>query len=795
MSEPPAFVRPKIIGTPVPRVEDPRLLTGYGKFTDDRKLPGQLHVAIRRSDHAHARILSVDKKTAEAMPGVAGVYTAKDLEGSIRPAHATSRMKNYHSTAILPLARDKVRFAGEAVVAVVAENRYLAEDAAASVEIDYEPLPHLADAGSAAEPDAPKLHDDIPGNVLVAREFGMGDVEAGFASAAVAVKERFRFHRKSPVAMENRCYLADFDRGSRALTLFSSTQVPGIVRDCLVDVLDMPGSKIRVVASDVGGGFGGKASLNPEEILVCALSRKFGVPVKWTADRMEDLLATSQAFDELIDAELAVDADGNFIALRADILGDVGAYSIYPWTAALEPMQVAGFLPGPYRIPNFYASVRAVATNKAPTGPYRGVGRPISTFVLERLVDMAALKQGTDPADLRRRNFVREDEFPHKIGSGIVWDQSGFTECLEQAVDGIGYEALRAKQSQARAEGRWYGIGIASYAELTGIGSRLSAAPGMPINTGTESATIKVDSSGAVTGYFGIASHGQGLETTLAQVVAEEMGVRIEDVEIVQGDTSAVAHSTGTYASRSAVIAGGAATLTAKSVRTKIIEAASHLLEADIKDINFDASLISVRGTNKTMSLRELAHAVYSEMVSLPRYACVSLDLQASEYYLPWFGTTTSATHIAAVEIDPETYQANIERLVVAEDCGRLINPLIVDGQVHGGVAQGVGAALYEEVIHDENGQSVTASLVDYAVPTAAEIPEMEVLHIESESPSTLGGYRGMGEGGTIGAPAAIANAISDALSPLGIGITELPATPERLFRLVNEARKQQQAE
>ncbi len=782
------LTRPKIIGTSVQRVEDPRLLTGHGKFTDDVRLRGTLHVALRRSDHAHARIAKIDTGGAEAMPGVVAVFTATELDGMTRPALATSKMKDYHATPVHALASGKVRFAGEAVVAVVAESRYLAEDALAGIEIDYEPLEPLVDPEAAAEEGAAKLYDDLPGNVLVARSFGMGDVEAVLAEAPVKMGGRFRFHRKSPTALEPRSYLADYDQGSRALTLYASTQVPGIIRDCLVEVLDMPGSKLRVVAGDVGGGFGGKASLNPEEILVCALSRHLKRPVKWTADRMEDLLSTSQSFDEVVDAELAVDQDGTFLALSADILGDVGAFSIYPWTAALEPMQVAGFLPGPYKIANFSANVRAVATNKAPMGPYRGVGRPISAFVLERLIDMAARKLGMDPADIRRRNFVQEDEFPHKIGSGIVWDRSGFAECLERAEEMADYGALRRRQAEARAEGRWFGIGIASYAELTGIGSRLSAAPGMPINTGTESATIQVDSSGAVTAHFGIASHGQGLETTLAQIVAEEMGVRLEDVEIVQGDTSAVAHSTGTYASRSAVIAGGAGTLTARTLRGKVIEAASHLLDADIDDIEFSESLISVRGTNKTMSLRELARAVYSQMGSLPAEIRAKVDLQASEFYDPHFGTTTSATHIAALEVDPETYEVTIDTFAVAEDCGRVINPLIVDGQVHGGVAQGIGAALFEEVVHDEAGQNISATLVDYVVPSAAEIPSMEVHHLETQAPSTMGGYRGMGEGGTIGAPAAIANALNDALSHLNVEITELPMTPERLFRLVEAA-------
>ncbi len=783
------LTRPKIIGTSVQRVEDPRLLTGHGKFTDDIKLRGTLHIALRRSDYAHARIGKIEVAEAEAMPGVVGVFAAEQLDAMTRPVLATSKMKDYHATPVRALASGKVRFAGEAVVAVVAQSRYQAEDALAGIEIDYDPLEPLVDAEQAASDGAVKLHDDLPGNVLVARRFGVGDVETALGDCAVKVGGRFRFHRKSPTALEPRSYLADYDQGSRALTLYASTQVPGIVRDALVDVLDMPGSKLRVVAGDVGGGFGGKASLNPEEILVCALSRHLGRPVKWTADRVEDLISTSQSFDEIVDAELAVSEEGKFLALSAEILGDVGAFSIYPWTAALEPMQVAGFLPGPYRIPNFSANVRAVATNKAPMGPYRGVGRPISAFVLERLIDMAAKKLEMDPREIRLRNFVKAEEFPHKIGSGIVWDRSGFTECLERAVDAAEYSTLRRQQAEARAEGRWFGIGIASYAELTGIGSRLSAAPGMPINTGTESATISVDSSGAVTAHFGIASHGQGLETTLAQIVAEEMGVRLEDVEIVQGDTSAVAHSTGTYASRSAVIAGGAGTLTARTLRSKVIEAASHLLDADVDDIDFSDSLISVRGTNKTMSLRELARAVYSQMGSLPADVRAKVDLQASEFYDPHFGTTTSATHIAALEIDPETYQVKIKRFVVAEDCGRVINPLIVDGQVHGGVAQGIGAALFEEVVHDEAGQNISATLVDYVVPSAAEIPPMEVHHLDTEAPSTLGGYRGMGEGGTIGAPAAIANALNDALVHLDVDIMELPMTPERIFRLISEAK------
>ncbi len=499
-------------------------------------------------------------------------------------------------------------------------------------------------------------------------------------------------------------------------------------------------------------------------------------------------MSTNQAFDEIVDAELGFDADGHAIALRADVIGDVGAYSVYPWTAALEPVQVVSFLPGPYRIQHYRGRVQGVATCKAPTGPYRGVGRPIATFVMERLMDMAAARIGVDPKEIRLRNLVGADEFPYKVASGIVWDKSGFQECLNAACGAIGYDSLRATQAQARAAGRWFGIGMACYAELTGIGSRISVAPGMPINTGTETCLIRIDSTGAVTASFGIASHGQGLETTLAQIVAGHLGARLDDIRIVQGDSSAVAGGSGTYASRSMVLAGGAATLAAQSVREKLFNAASHLLEAAPADLVAQDGKVSVAGTDRSVTFREIARAVYSEMGRMPPEA--REELAATKTYDPVFGTTSSATHIATLEIDPETYEIRLDRYVVAEDCGRLVNPLIVEGQVHGGAAQGVGAALYEQVVYDDRGQIQTASLADYLVPSACEIPEMQVVHLETESPTTLGGFRGMGEGGTIGAPAAVANAVADALSPLGIEIKELPMTPERLFHLLKAAHK-----
>ena len=779
-------LRPKLVGQRIKRTEDPRLLAGVGRYVDDITPSGTLHMALRRSDQPHARIVSIDVGEAFSVPGVVAIFDATDLEGEIKPAIPTSTMKNYYATPIWPLARGKVRYVGEPVVAVLADSRYAAEDALEHISIEYEALPFAIRQIDAVADDAPLLHDEAGTNVIISRQFARGDVDEAIAQAPVTVKATFRMTRKTAVSMENRSYLAEWDRRRLALTLHSSTNIPGIVRDVMSGCLDLPGNRMRVIAPDVGGSFGGKGSLYHEEILVCALARKLGRPIKYICDRLEDLSASSQAFDELIEAELAVDNDGKLLGLRAEVIGDIGAYSIYPWTGALEPVQVVSFLPGPYRLEHYRGRTRGVLTPKPPTGPYRGVGRPSSTFAMERLIDMAARKLGMDPVEMRRRNLVAAGEFPYRTASGIIWDKSAFQECLDSACDFADYPALVRARDQARAEGRWVGIGLASYAELTGIGSRISVAPGMPINTGTETSSIRIDATGSITAAFGIASHGQGLETTLAQVIADELGCKLEDVEVQHGDSALMAVSSGTFASRSAVLAGGAATMSSRVVKGKVLKAAAHLMGVAIEDLEASDGIIRARSSNASMTFKEIAHAVYSQLGSIPREQ--REELAASETYDPYFGTASSSTHLVMVEIDPTTYGVTINKYVVAEDCGRIINPMIVDGQIHGAVAQGIGAALLEEIVHDDAGQVLTASLADYLLPLATNVPEMGIVHIEADLPNNIGGFRGMGEGGTIGAPAAIANAISDALSPLGIGIDTLPATPERIFQLVRSA-------
>ncbi len=780
------ILRPRHVGAPIKRTEDPRLLTGRGEYSADRKPDRALHVAFRRSEQSHAKIVRIDTTAAQGAPGVLAVFTAETIAGDFEPVIPFSRMPNYYATPIVPLATGKVRYVGEAVVAVVASSRYLAEDAVELIEIEYQPLGAVSRGEQAVAEDAPLLHEEAGSNVLIAREFKRGDVVADLQAAAVRVGGRFEMTRKAPLAMEPRSCSAEYDRKRDAITLYTSSSIPGIVRDAISDSLRLPGSRLRVVAPDVGGSFGSKASLYPEELLVCIAARKLGRSIKWTADRLEDVSSTSQAFAEVVDAEMGFDENGVAIALQADVIGDVGAYSIYPWTCGLEPVQVVSFLPGPYKIRSYRGAVRGVATCKPPTGPYRGVGRPISTFVTERLMDMGAKALGLDPLEIRRRNLVRADEFPYRIASGIIWDKTGFLECLEAAAKAAGYEQLRLRQAEARKNGRLFGIGLASYAELTGIGSRISVAPGMPINTGSETAKISIDSTGAITAAFGVASHGQGLETTLAQIIADDLGAKFEDICVIQGDSAEVPMSTGSYASRSAVLGGGAAKHASLLLRDKIKRVASHLLEASQDDIEVANGSVFVSGTDRAVSFRQIAKAVYSDMKTLPVDA--REELSASYTYDPINGTAASATHIAAVEIDPASCFVRIHKFAVAEDCGRIINPMIVDGQVHGGMAQGVGAALFEELIYDDEGQLLSASLADYVIPSAPEVPPIDVVHIESES-AVAGGFRGMGEGGTIGAPAAIANAIADALAPLGLDVFILPMTPERIFRLLERAK------
>jgi len=787
--------RAKLVGARIKRVEDPRLLTGRGSFTDDYRPPGLLHVAFLRSQHAHARIVQIDTAQARAVAGVVAVVTGEQLARSARPMRAVSTTPGYRVTDWPALAVAKVRYVGEAVAAVVAQSRYVAEDAAELIAIDYEPLEPVFNVEEAAAPESPLVHEAAESNVLLSREFSHGSATPGLshedhhlsrstapdAAETLTLRDRFRFRRHAAICIEPRSYIAEFNPAEDSLTLHSTTQCPGVVRMALAELLGMAEHRVRVISIDVGGGFGAKSSVYPEEVCVCALARMLGRPVKWTGDRREDLMATSQAWDEVIDAELTVRRDGAIVELKAEVLADVGAYSIYPWTAGIEPVQTVSFLPGPYHVPNYWARARAVATCKAPTGPYRGVGRPISTFVREGLIERAARRLGIDPIEIRLRNYIGNDEFPYKAPTGIVWDLADFAGSLLKVRDLLDYATWPEHQAQARQQGRLIGIGFASFVELTGIGSATSAAPGMPLPAGTEAATVRIDPSGTVTAIFGVAAHGQGLETTLGQIVAEELGVALEDVRVLWGDTDVAPYGTGSYASRGAVMGGGAAIMASRALGEKVQRIATHLLEMEsaVSIVTEPRPAIGDRAQPR-VSLKEIAKAAYAGLKRLPKG--MEPGLQATCFYDPYYGTASYATHGAVVEVDPDTFGITVLRYVVADDCGRMINPLIVDGQVCGGVAQGLGGALLEEVVYDPSGQLITGSLMDYLVPTATDVPRIEVSHLDIPSPTSLGGFRGVGESGTIGAPAAVANAINDALSPLGIELAELPITPLRIF-------------
>ena len=772
----------KYVGKNVLRFEDERLLSGNGVYTSDIMFSETLHLSFLRSNTAHGKIISINKIKALEIKGVHGIFTYEDFK-EVPPIKSTSRMKNYFATNQNILCSDKVRYVGEPIAVIVAENRYVAEDAAELIEVEIKNLDPVIDTLQATKSGSTILHDEIKSNVILERNFNSGDKSFLDDKNLLSVKNVFKMTRKSPVSMETRSYICNIDKITKVLTLYSSTQVPGVIKDALNLFLKIPGNKLNVIAPDVGGGFGGKASLYPEEIITVLLCQKFKRPIKWVSDRFEDFMSTSQGFEEVMEVELFFKPSGQFIGLDGKIIGDVGSYSIYPWTAALEPMQVAGFLQGPYKIDNFKANVKCVVTNKPPTGPYRGVGRPAAVFAIERLVDMASKKLKVDPAKLRLQNMIDKKDLPYRIGSGIVWNKAGFKECLKSALKTSKYEKIKKTKSNENLN--WIGIGIASYGELTGIGSKISVAPGMPLNTGTETGTIEIDSTGSISGTFAIASHGQGLETTLAQIIAETLGTKPEDIKINQGNTSLIKHGTGTYASRSAAIAGSVAIKSTKKLKRQIIKIASYIFETSTKNIHINDGFIFQKDTNKKINFYDLAKAVYSDMETLP--IKLRKPLVVSETYDPIFGATTTATHIAIVEVNAETYKVKIKDYVVSEDCGKIINPMIVDGQVQGGVAQGIGAALYEELKYDETGQLQTASLADYQIPTSSETINMKIEHIENFLPDNLGKFKGMGEGGTIGATAAIANAVSDAISHLNIEITELPISQDKLYNLVNK--------
>ena len=778
----------KLVGASVKRVEDERFLRGRAQYTSDIAPPGTLHVAFVRSVHAHARLVRIDASEAVALPGVRRVVTGSELAGVLGTMGLPFREEVFPPSVFKQckwpcLAQDKVRYDGEPLAVVIAESRYIAEDAAELVEVEYEALPPVLDPERALDADAPLVHEEFGDNVVMQLGGGSGDVEAAFERAAFVVSERFQTNRHSALPLEGRAVLGSWSPGDD-ITLWTSSQMPHLVRTRVAELMRHPESKLQVIAPDVGGGFGQKCHVFPEEVLIAHLARELRASVLWTEDRRESLLGSFHAKDDIVECGMAFSDDGTILGMRARVVGDLGAYSADPWPSPFEALQLAAALPGPYRIRDYAYEVQAVCTNKTTLTVYRGVGLTAAVMVQEQLLDQAARRLGMDPADIRRKNLIRPDEFPYTSATGLEYDTSSSTEALEKGLEMIRYGEFRDRQAEARNEGRYLGVGICTYIEMTTFGTRYWVPLGIQ-HSAYESATVQMDPSGCVTLSVGTFSHGQGHATTYAQMVADELGVEMEDVRLVQGDTRATPYGWGTWGSRSVVAGGGAVIGAARKVREKMLRVAAHLLETSSEDIELADGRLRVAGVpGRSLSVQEVARAAVFSAWKLPESEAPGLE--ATHYYDPPPVTFANATHIATVEVDIETGRVRILDYVVAEDCGTLINPMIVEGQVVGGVAQGVGTALYEHLRYDESGALLTTSLMDYLVPQATDVPACEVGHLETPTPLTELGVKGMGEGGAIGAPSALANAVADALAPFGAKVTDLPLTPERVWMLAH---------
>jgi carbon-monoxide dehydrogenase large subunit len=768
------------VGRSVARVEDRRHLTGTATFVDDIATPGTLHAAFTRASHAAARIVAVDTAPALAVDGVRAVLTAGDL-GDLVPLVPRLNRPEFVAVELPLLARDAVRHAGEPVAMVVAESPHAAEDGAERVRVDYDASPAVTSLDGALATGAPRVHADLESNVLLDVPFADDPaLDAVVAGAALVVEATFTSGRLSAVPLEGRACLAEWERAGRRLVLHSSTQVPHLVRTTLAEILGVEEHRIRVVAPDVGGGFGQKCVVAREEALVSIAARIVRAPVKWVEDRLESLLAGFQGHEQRFEVRAAFDADGSMLAVDADILCDVGAYSTHPFTCGVEPLMAATELLGPYRVRHYRARTRAVASNKAPMAPYRGVSRPQMVLAMERLLQKAALRLDIEVDEIRRRNLIPPGAFPHVSPTGLSIDEGSYHESLALCARTLGLEAFRARQRAARAQGRLLGIGFSCFAERTGYGTEAFSQRRMAVTPGYESALIRMDPSGSVLLSVGTSAHGQGHQTTLAQVAADELGIPPDRIDVRQGDTDATPYGWGTFASRSMVVGGGAARLAAAKLAERIRVLAAHLLEANPDDLELRDGRAVVSGSPAIgASFREIARLAYLETQRLP--PGIEPGLESTATFDPP-GTFSNACHGSIVEIDPATGAVAIERYLVVEDCGVMVNPAIVEGQVRGGVAQGIAAALYEELAYTEDGQLQNASLMDYLVPTAWEIPPIEILHLETPSQFSGTGAKGMGEGGTMGAPACIASAVADAVAHLDAEIDRIPITPERLL-------------
>lgn len=773
----------RYVGQSVSRNEDARLLTGHALFVDDVRLEGMLHVAFVRSDHAHATINSIDVSAALERPGVVAVYTAEDLGDYWRPGPLLVPPPPiegivFNQATQVPLAKDRVRHAGEPIVMVVAESRYIAEDALADIFVDAEPLDVVADLEAALEDGAPIIHPQLGTNLAAHVVQRHGDYASAREKAAVVVSRRFHYDRGASAAIENRAVAARWDAQAQEMTIWDTTQAPIPIRNGLAAMLGLMQSQVRVVAPFVGGGFGPKIMMfYPEEVLVPWAAMKLGRPVKWTEDRQENFYATTQERGQVHDAEMALSADGRILGVRDTFLHDTGAYDPYGLTV---PINSQCTLLGPYDVPSYEAEFRAVFTNRITVTPVRGAGRQHGVFVMERLLDIAARELGISVAEIRRRNYIVQDDFPHdhKIlfqdFQPLVYDSGNYRPALETALELIGWDGFADEKRAAAAEGRRLGIGVVSYVEGTGIGPY-------------EGARVTVEPNGRVRVATGLGTQGQGHYTAFAQIVAEALDVDVENVNVVTGDTREFNWGTGTFASRGAVVAGSACHAAAVKVREKVIEVSARILNVNEGEIELSNGTARVRSQpERSITLGDLA------MRANPLRGGVTPGtepgLECTAYFGPDRGSTASGVHAVVVEVDDETAMAKFLRYVVVHDCGKLINPMLVEGQVQGGVAQGIGNAWFEQLVYDDNGQLMNASFADYLLPTSLDVPDVSMAHRETPAPMNTLGLKGVGEAGCIPTGAAFAQALEDALSDYDLEVTEIPLSPNRLFDLLRAA-------
>jgi len=768
----------RYFGQRIKRSEDPRLLTGRGTYVDDVQPRGCLHAAVLRSLYAHARIRRIDTSRAKTLPGVIAVYTNADLPQAISgplPKLIPHPALIHHKTQYA-LAPDTVRHVGEAVAFVVAESRYLAEDALDLIDVDYEPLTPVVDLEQAARDGAPLVHEDIGTNVCAHYTQRVGDTDAAFARGPRVFTERFVVDRGTAAPMECRAVVAQWEGKMRQLTVWDSTQAPIPIRNGLARLLGLPQGNVRVIAPDVGGGFGPKIMMfYPEEVLVPYAAMQLDRPVKWIEDRRENFVAMNHERVQIHDAAIAVDEQGRILGVETVFLYDSGAYIPY---GIIVPIVAGTTLPGPYRIPNYHCEFKAVFTNKTIVSPYRGAGRPHGVFVMERLLDRVGRELGIDRADVRRRNLIQPHEFPYDVGliyqdnAPLIYDSGNYPLLLARALEMIGYDRWPEAREQHRREGRHVGLGVACYVEGSGIGPY-------------EGCRVTVEPSGKVYAATSVGTQGQGHFTSFAQIIADALTVPIDDVIITTGDSGAFGWGTGTFASRAAVVAGNAVALAAQAVREKTLQVAATRLEASVDDLELADGRVFVRGVpGKSLTLAELAVVANPLRGTIPE-EWEQPGLEASRYFAPPRGTFAAGVHAAILEVDPETGMIKILKYIVVHDCGKVINPLILEGQVRGGVAQGIGGAFYEKLVYDESGQLLTQTLMDYLLPTATDVPEVEVGHIETPSPLNPLGVKGAGEAGVIPVPALFAQAIDDALSDWNVRITEMPLSPNRLLEII----------